>query len=229
MDLALSHLDENTNEPFLIIAEEQSHGRGRGNSEFYSPIGGFYGTYLIKIEKKLDSRLMRFLHYLTALSIQQALRESYNLECKIKWPNDIYVKNRKLGGILLEIISKKGMYLLIGIGLNINSTKEQFSHSLNSKITSLTEELNHFIVVENLIKYITINLFNFIKRAFSGLTSDMILEYNSILLNIDKIHEYKSKSYKCKGINKDGLLILYSEENEIEINIEESREINLIY
>jgi BirA family transcriptional regulator, biotin operon repressor / biotin---[acetyl-CoA-carboxylase] ligase len=100
-----------------IVAKEQTGGRGRGSRSWYSPAGrGIYAT-------ALHTRPVETLGYLPleiATVIAGFLRETYDLDAKIKWPNDILVDGNKIAGILIEArIHGPNAYTLIGTGINI--------------------------------------------------------------------------------------------------------------
>ncbi len=228
MDIVANHLRKKSTEPFLIIADEQLEGKGRENSKWVSPKGGFYGTYVLALEKSINQKQMRMIHYITALSIQQTLKELYKLDIKIKWPNDIYLNNKKLGGILLEIHSSQINHLLIGIGLNINIKKEDLNKVEGVKATSISEEIKCISNMGILIESLTETLFAYLEKLKSEHVNELISEYNTNLLNLSKMHRYMLKKYNCDGINNEGLLVLVKDNEIINIQIEESKNIHLI-
>ncbi len=115
----LKHFKKYSN-PTVILAESQYAGRGRrGKSWMGSFASGlalsFYHQFTIA------NNQLAGLSLITGLSIIKALQD-INIHAKIKWPNDIYVNNKKLAGILIDIISSKNNQskVVTGIGLNIN-------------------------------------------------------------------------------------------------------------
>lgn len=100
----------------LIIAEEQSAGRGRGANRWASPRGGIYATLL----QSRSREHMAVLPMEIAVIVARYLRSIYRIEARIKWPNDIVVNGIKLAGILIEArSSEETVYLIIGIGINV--------------------------------------------------------------------------------------------------------------
>ncbi len=98
----------------LFIAKEQLSGIGRHDNKWLSPVGGLWFTMAIK-HLDVPSNFTLFIGQCLHKCIKK-FYDSNNL--LIKWPNDIYLKNKKLAGI---IVQKKLNYLLIGIGINTNS------------------------------------------------------------------------------------------------------------
>lgn len=107
----------------LIIAREQFAGRGRQQRTWSSPAGkGIYATVLLTIA----AAEMPVLPLATAVIIANYLRESFGLEARIKWPNDILVEGRKIAGILIEArLQQSHAYVLIGIGVNLEPVDDE--------------------------------------------------------------------------------------------------------
>jgi len=229
MDVVLDHISEDLDNPLLILAEEQTIGRGRDDSSWCSPRGGFYGTYVFVIKELLDPKKMRFIHYSVALSILKTLKEFCCIDVEIKWPNDIYLKRKKVGGILLEILTKNKNYLLIGIGLNVNSSKNDLANVKDTEVTSLFENLNLELNLNELRQKLSENLFKYLEEVMLDQIPNLVSDYNINLLNHSEKHSFNSKIYDCKGIGHDGFLILYNDEEELIVTIEESKKISFTH
>jgi len=105
----------------LIIGETQTRGVGRLGREWVSPPGGIWMTLALPMQKLTQAEVAPF-SLVCALQLVHALREINTLECEIKWPNDILINGKKIGGILLSTVTKyKIPWLLIGIGINVNN------------------------------------------------------------------------------------------------------------
>ena len=102
----------------VVIAEAQIRGRGRHGCIWHSPPGGLYMTLLIPGVERVE-----LVPIMAGVSTAEAVRDVYGLEANLKWPNDIMVEGRKLGGILTEAQWMKGRpeKILIGIGINVNN------------------------------------------------------------------------------------------------------------
>lgn len=105
----------------VLIAEQQNAGRGRRGRSFLSPRGGIYMSVLLRPDMTADR--CAFITALTALATAEALDRFTLDEIGIKWVNDLYVKGKKICGILtegsVEIGSNQLAYMVIGIGINI--------------------------------------------------------------------------------------------------------------
>ncbi len=119
----------------ICLTDHQTHGRGRYERKWVTrPSANLTFTIAFK-----PSRVAG-LHVLTlasALAITETVDQCLDVECDIKWPNDIYYKNKKLGGILTESVFTGNQIdrVLVGIGLNVN--QEKFSEPIDQTATSM--------------------------------------------------------------------------------------------
>lgn len=105
----------------LILAEEQTKGRGKRGNKWHSEKGGLWFTIIIV--NNIEQKILNNIVIIMAVSIVSALKEHTGYEFSVKWPNDIYFCNKKVGGILTEISAISGQlnYISIGAGININN------------------------------------------------------------------------------------------------------------
>lgn len=105
----------------LIIADEQTAGRGRAQRRWISPQGASLAFSLILLSPPFDVQLLTRLSGLGAVAVRGALQRNYDIPVQIKWPNDILIDQKKAGGVLVEAQwsgeTLKGV--VIGIGINI--------------------------------------------------------------------------------------------------------------
>jgi len=105
----------------LILTEEQTKGRGKRGNKWHSEKGGLWFTIIIV--NNIEQKILNNIVIIMAVSIVSALKEHTGYEFSVKWPNDIYFCNKKVGGILTEISAISGQlnYISIGAGININN------------------------------------------------------------------------------------------------------------
>ena len=123
----------------VVLAEEQTAGRGRGGRAWHSERAtGIYVTLLLR--PKLAPVQAPLLTMMAGLSAHSAVQALTGLEVDLKWPNDLLVRGRKLGGILTEMHAEPGQirFVIVGIGLNVN--QEKFPGELANLATSLRAE-----------------------------------------------------------------------------------------
>ncbi|MEW6619954.1 MAG: biotin--[acetyl-CoA-carboxylase] ligase [bacterium] len=134
----------------LVIAEIQTEGKGQPSKTWISPKGGLWFS-LVLTPTLMNINQASGLTILVALSIARAIKEMTNLNILIKWPNDLYLNNKKVGGILTEssTVEVAVRYIIIGVGINVNVD----SQTLPSKATSLKDALGKEIpIIEILAK-----------------------------------------------------------------------------
>jgi BirA family biotin operon repressor/biotin-[acetyl-CoA-carboxylase] ligase len=121
MDTAKELARKNCPDFTVVIAGRQTSGRGRLNRQWVSDDGGLYFTMVLRpnIPVALSSRM----NFLASMTMAYVLREMYQIEAAVKWPNDILVKERKLSGMLseLEAEADRVFFINIGMGLNVNN------------------------------------------------------------------------------------------------------------
>ena len=206
----------------FVSASNQTQGKGRDTRKWESESNNLLFSLLIK-----DSKYFNYtnsISIVSAYSILQVLKEYGISNLSIKWPNDIYIEDKKACGILLEAISKNEIEcVIIGVGLNVNQTKFDFEYI--HEPTSLKNILNKDINIEVLKNNIYNSLINNLNKLVDGYDFYKdIIEYDYLknkeayaLINKQK------KLIKVKGINSDYSLCIIDDERELNIN---SGEIN---
>ncbi len=132
---------EGAPEGTLVIAEKQTKGRGRRGRNWFSPPGdGIYISLILRpaISPGETPRIT----LMTAVVLAEALISLMKLKLSIKWPNDILVNGKKLAGILTEISTEMDAvnYIVVGLGLNVNTRFENFPQEIKKSATSILIE-----------------------------------------------------------------------------------------
>ncbi|MBU4127929.1 MAG: biotin--[acetyl-CoA-carboxylase] ligase, partial [Proteobacteria bacterium] len=125
----------------LVIAEKQTEGRGRRGRSWFSPPGG--GIYFSLILRPVISPgETPKITLMTAVVLAETLISLMKLKLRIKWPNDILVNGKKLAGILTEISTEMDAvnYIIVGLGLNVNTQFEKFPQDIKGNATSILIE-----------------------------------------------------------------------------------------
>ncbi len=140
MDDASSAAREGAAEGHVILADQQSAGRGAHGREWVSPAGtDLY--FSIVTRPAVDPRLTPLVTLATGLGVRDALAELLpHRSVQVKWPNDIWIGGRKCAGILVEsrVVGTKLEAIIIGVGLNVNRTV--WPAELEGSATSLRME-----------------------------------------------------------------------------------------
>ena len=151
MDAARDEARKGTDTGTVVIAGEQTKGRGRMQRAWLSPKGNIAVSIILHPE----ITYLPFLVVITALAVARSIEEITGLQTQVKWPNDILIGGKKVGGILIENEVKRNevMYAIVGIGINTDVTPVIKEGGM-LPATCLNDELGGNIPRTNLIKRI---------------------------------------------------------------------------
>jgi BirA family biotin operon repressor/biotin-[acetyl-CoA-carboxylase] ligase len=130
----------------VVIADSQRRGRGRMGRPWASP--GGVGIYLsVILRPAIQPHDAPSLTLLGAVAVAEAIEEVAGLAAGVKWPNDLIVRGRKVGGILGEVAAEASHlhYVVLGIGINVNQTEASFEGELRHTATSLRIETGRLV------------------------------------------------------------------------------------
>ena len=204
----------------VIIAEKQKKGIGRFGREWFSPKGGVYVSVVLKPKiSPIDASKMTLI---AGIAVAKVIRK-LGLDAKLKWPNDILIHGKKVGGILTSISTKeyKIDYVIVGIGINANVDLSMFPKEVQEGATSLKGELKTEVstekIIEDVLYEIEMNyeIFKFKKGNFTYLLN----EWKRLSDTIGKKVKIKMQTEviegEAVGINRDGALILKLEDGSL--------------
>jgi BirA family transcriptional regulator, biotin operon repressor / biotin---[acetyl-CoA-carboxylase] ligase len=208
---------DNASEGTVIIAEEQVAGRGRMDRKWHSP--KYTGVWMsIILRPNIPLPKAPQLTLLAAVAIVQAIEDLTDLLPEIKWPNDILIRGKKVTGILTELEAEADRInsIIIGIGMNVNQTKEDFPSELQEIATSLFLEKGEKVSRSDLIKGIFMNLEKlyllYLEEGF--LPIKLLWEGYAISIGRKITARTLSNSIigTAQGITDDGVLIMVDEQ-----------------
>ena len=134
----------------LIITDYQKKGRGRRNNTWTSSPGNNLTFSLVL--KEQDKRKLGLFSILSGIAVVKGIEKFTGMQCSLKWPNDIILNDKKIGGILIETKNKDNdVYSVIGIGINVN--QEEFPQELQSMASSLRIEDSNPVQREPLLAF----------------------------------------------------------------------------
>jgi len=205
----------NTSEGAVVLADSQEKGRGRlGRAWLSPPAVNLYMSVILKPD--VDPQNITLITILSAVACADALRRTTGLHISIKWPNDLMIHDRKLGGILTEIrTERKGiLFAIVGIGININTDLQEFPHDIRDIATSTLNETGRIFLREE----ITAEILNEMDRWYKFLNKmdrkpllDRWKELSSTLgrqVMVSTAHE--TLNGFAETIDDEGMLILRS-------------------
>lgn len=208
---ALNYVKSN-NEEVIVISDEQTGGRGKGDRKFLSPKDK--GIYM-SIGLKSDTKSSILLFAITSIAIIKALK-SYNINAEIKWPNDININKKKISGTLIEsfcVSDKPELFSIVGIGINLYND-ENMLRNLNGIASSIEKECEKYI---NKTEFI-IRLLNCFENLLLTDKNEIISEYKKHLGKDGyQTVEFKGKNIICKikGITKEGIAYAETKDNKL--------------
>lgn len=201
---------------FIVIAKQQTKGYGRRQREWHSPPGGLYASIVLNIKTKN----LNIIPLAVALAVRKAISEICKIDVKVKWPNDIIVNDRKLGGIITEtiLIGEKLKNTIIGIGLNINIKREQFPSELREKATSTLIETGKKFKIKPILNKVIEKIIRYLKLIENNLEKKLLNEwkkYDIVLGREIKILNEKEIEGYAVDIKDNGALILKRKDGKI--------------
>lgn len=181
----------------LLVAEEQTKGRGTKGRSFFSPEGtGIYMSLLLRPTYTLQECTL--LTTMAAVSTAKAIERLIGIRPQIKWVNDIYLGGKKAGGILTQAhLSKKGKELdwaIVGIGINLSEPEGGFPEELKDIATALNKNDRHIKnrLISEIVNEFILYYRNLTKKEF-------IKEYSERLLGLNEEITLRENNEECKG------------------------------
>jgi len=184
---------------FIVQSFRQTQGVGRYNRKWHSPSGNIYFSVIFNYKHKFIAFMNTYVCYL----IHSFIRKKYNISLDYKWPNDLYLKNKKLIGILTQNeITGSSCNYKIGIGINVNNKINNKNFSSTSLNEILNIKFNLLDFSNSLQKYIDNKLFKSINHSLVSLYLNRYLIKNATSYN-NHFNKKKITSINVISLNKD--------------------------
>jgi BirA family biotin operon repressor/biotin-[acetyl-CoA-carboxylase] ligase len=212
-DVAVASANKGVDNLSVWLSEHQSAGRGRRGKVWQSPmLGNIYCSILWRIRGGLQS--IEGLSLVVGIAIAETLASQGIVDVKLKWPNDIWLHQRKLGGVLIEVSGEPtgDCYAVIGFGININSSLSMES-LIDQPVCSVSQVLSR-INRNLLIAQLLANLYECLKEhqtmGFAAF-QDRWAKYDALLGMRITLSELSGlRSMECVGVSSRGALICRS-------------------
>ncbi len=208
----------------LIVALEQTKGKGRMGRSFYSPSdSGIYMSLILKPKIQVDKAVM--ITTIAAVSLVNAIKKVLDKEALIKWVNDIYINDKKVAGILteasLDFETQTLNYAILGMGVNITTPKAGFPKELENIADSILENKEYSPDTKSRFVAEIINEFDYYYKHIDK--SIHMEEYikKSLLIGKDIFYKKQGEIIKAKvlEVTKDaGLLVEKEDKTTQELN-----------
>ena len=220
-DLAKIYANHNSTTPAIFISEEQTAGRGRLGRTFVSPSKtGLYISLCLFPTIALED--LSLITCATAVACIETLEQLTGKSLNIKWVNDLFYQDKKVGGILTEVISdfesQQVQSLIVGMGINLIDSPQSFPEELHSIVGSIFSSKkeydnssfnrNHFIA--QFLEKWTFYYQNLSKREFISTYK----EHSNVISKFVNVFEgNQTYSAYAKDIDENGHLIIEKEDN----------------
>lgn len=197
----------------IYIAEHQTKGRGRGGNRWICPAGGGL-LFSLVLDPDVECEHWYKMSLAVGMAIVDVL-DDMGLVAKLKWPNDIYVEDKKLAGILIENVDG---FLIVGVGLNVSV--DEFPEEVVNRATSLCQIIEEKVEREVLLSKIVSAIFengSLISEGFGHLRERVMSCFYlkdhqvSMVVNVDKLEG------SVIGLSEKGYLLLKNEDGLAEI------------
>ena len=191
----------------IIIAEEQTAGKGRLKRLWLSP----KGSLALSIILYPDTSYLPYLMMLASLAVAHSIKAVTGLEVQLKWPNDVLIEDKKVCGILIEsdLRGNTVAYAIIGIGINVNFRLVDFP-KIMTVATSLADELKKDVSRVDIIRRLLVD----IEKLYLALPDGepIYQEWRDRLVTLGRKVQVKSGTATLEGIAdsvaRDGSLLL---------------------
>jgi len=188
-----------------VIAGRQISGRGRLQREWFSEKGGLYFTMILRPD--LPPVLSFRVSFLASLTLAGILRESFDIDARVKWPNDILVDERKISGMLseLEAEADRVAFINVGVGINVNNDPSALAPGATSLKKLLGREVSRKDV---LCRYLDAFENRMHTTTFDGVIEEWKQYTVTLNRNVRVVTTHEVLEGKAVDVDDTGALIL---------------------
>lgn len=202
----------------VAAAREQTAGKGRLGRKWVSEKDeNIYFSVLLR--PQLSPMEVSGITPVAGLAVCKAIRDYCNIDCKIKWPNDVIVNNKKLVGILTEMSAEFDAVEFIVIGIGINTDQTEFPEEVKSKATSLYLETGKKIDKNKFLSLVLKHLETELTKSNYKINETNLEDYKNLCATIGRKVTCCKGGRKIKGtainVNTRGELEVESEDNSL--------------
>jgi BirA family transcriptional regulator, biotin operon repressor / biotin---[acetyl-CoA-carboxylase] ligase len=213
-------LDQGAPDLALVIADEQTHGRGRAGRQWFTPPGSALAFSLVLrfAQVSQPGRLVARLTGLGSLAVSDALYLDYHLPVQIKWPNDVLINRRKVAGVLSEAfwLGEELNAVVLGIGVNVTPSAVPSARDQSYPATSVEGEVGRLVDRLELLKAI---LGHLLKRKLNLDSAQFLQDWEDRLAFRGEWVQIMEGGRVIDGqalrLNEDGSLMLLTREGQV--------------
>lgn len=209
-----------TDDDFLVVAPHQISGKGRQDRKFASNVGGAYMSYCYHPKPASLTVTDSFkMVLITGLSVLNTLKK-FGLSPTLKWPNDVFIQDKKICGILLEssLNCEFVSHIIFGIGINLtNEIPDEFKAIATSISEHTTAKISRIQIVCEVIYQLNLLLKEYEQCGFESLKKQYYANSRTIGNVVTIKNKDTTTTGKAIGISEEGFLILQCENEQVKI------------
>jgi len=167
-DEAIKIIRSKKNKQGIVISDLQTRGKGTMGKKWISQKGNFFASIFFELKQSMPKP--KEFSLINPLIVKKILNKYSRFEVKIKWPNDLLIKSRKVCGILQELIKlDKKNFLIIGIGINTLKSPNDKTFKSTSLLESSNKAINNHQILKNLKKNYELSNWRYWKYKYKNL------------------------------------------------------------
>ncbi|MBM3998703.1 MAG: biotin--[acetyl-CoA-carboxylase] ligase [Planctomycetes bacterium] len=219
-DTALRLASAHARVPLLVLARSQSAGRGRGDHRWWSSDGAL--TFSIAIDAAsldIPPDRLPLVSLATGLALARSLENGASgPSYRLKWPNDVYINERKAGGVLIETAPSRPPRLVIGIGLNVNNTMRDAPPEIAPRAISLTDVVGTTVPLTDLL----VDVIEGLRREYAAIAvrpAESLAAWRDRCLltgrDVELVVGGRAVQGVCRGIDERGAIRIATASGEV--------------
>jgi BirA family biotin operon repressor/biotin-[acetyl-CoA-carboxylase] ligase len=203
--------------PLLVIAEHQTGGRGRGMNRWWSAAGALTFSLVLEADpSRLSPERWPQLSLVAGLAVCQTLELLLpQAQCRVKWPNDVFLNGRKVCGILCESVPGWRDRLVVGIGLNVNNSLATAPSEVRKTAQAMCDVSGAAYDRTAVLMSLLDRLDERWSRLASAKFAEIAAEYRQRCFLTDRtltiVAAETTLVGRCQGIDDDGYLVLQTD------------------
>ena len=201
---AVAWARQGAKEGSIVVTDHQTEGRGRGDKTWFDLPNLGSLLFSVILRPKLPPDKLAIASMAVAVSTSLGLAERKTPQ-KLRWPNDIYSRGRKLGGLLAEaeIEGDHTNFVVVGVGVNMRISRDQFPKEMQATATSAVLETGRSYDPDVVIAGILIHLDRALQDIAAGRTGTILNQYRHLCETIGKTLAYRVGKETVRAVAVD--------------------------
>ena len=208
----------------IFITEFQTNGKGQQLNSWFSSVGTNILCSFVCKDIQVPANKLSSFNMMVSLAVHKVINKYFPQKVRVKWPNDVFVDDKKIAGILIESVLSGNLvkHLVIGIGINVNESS--FPKEIGSACSFYTLTNSNFNK-EDVLNELIVSLNDFLSIVPRLGINDIIRSYESVQYGINQKKYFRVGNEKIEGmilgINPEGQLRLQTQSGTLTFNNKE--------